>query len=285
MAARRGRSRAEKLKELRARARDLVPDSKVTRELANRRGMGLHPLVMSIDECQELFSHPEHGKEAGELATAIIKRGRALGVILVLATQRPDKDSLPTGISANVGTRFCLRVMGQVENDMVLGTSAYKNGVRATSFTRSDRGIGYLVGATDAPIVVKTYYLDAEAADAVVARARATREAAGLLSGHALGEDVPLTPAASLLGDLNVVFATITVEKVWSETVVEQLAELRPEVYGQMTVEALNAALKPYGISTSHQVWGRLEDGSGANRRGLLRAEVLAAVARKEINS
>jgi hypothetical protein len=39
---------------------------------------------------------------------------------------------------------------GQVENDMVLDTSAYRNGIRVTSFTRSDRGIGYPVGATDA---------------------------------------------------------------------------------------------------------------------------------------
>ena len=54
----------------------------------------------------------------------IIKIGRALGVFLVLATQRPDKESLPTGVSGNVSTRFCLKVAGQVENDMILGTSA-----------------------------------------------------------------------------------------------------------------------------------------------------------------
>jgi hypothetical protein len=37
--------------------------------------------------------------------------------------------------------------MGQTENDMVLGTSAYKNGLRATTFGPRDKGIGYLVGA------------------------------------------------------------------------------------------------------------------------------------------
>jgi S-DNA-T family DNA segregation ATPase FtsK/SpoIIIE len=257
--------RAEKLKKLRQTSRDLVPDSKVTRELANRRSLGLHPVVFVVDEAQELFSHGEFGKEAGELATAIIKRGRALGVMLILATQRPDKDSLPTGVSANVGTRFCLRVMGQVENDMVLGTSAYKNGIRATTFTRSDRGIGYLVGATDAPVVVKTYYLDAEASDAVVARAF---------------KEPPLTPAASLLDDLRVVFATITVDKVWSEDVCARLAEHRPELYREWTPEVLAAALKPYGITTG-QVWGTDADGVGRNRRGLTRQAVLAAVERE----
>ena len=58
----------------------------------------------------------------------------AAGIVLVLATQRPDKESLPTGVSGNVSIRFCLHVAGQVENDMILGTSAYKNGYRATMF-------------------------------------------------------------------------------------------------------------------------------------------------------
>ena len=55
------------------------------------------------------------------------------------ATQRPDAKSLPTGISADAVLRRCLKVQGQVENDMVLGTSAYKNGTRATMFSRKDR--------------------------------------------------------------------------------------------------------------------------------------------------
>jgi S-DNA-T family DNA segregation ATPase FtsK/SpoIIIE len=264
--------------------RELVPDSKVTAELARRR-IGLHPIVLVVDEAQEVFSHAEHGDEAAKLAEAIIKRGRALAVVAVFATQRPDAKSLPTGVSTNVGVRFCLRVMDQTANDMVLGTSAYKNGIRATTFTPRDKGIGYLVGVRDEPAVVRTYYVDTLDAEKVATRARAARESAGTLSGYALGEDVPLTPAASLLDDLRTVFATITVEKVWTSTVVERLAELRPEVYGRMTAEALTAALKPYGISTGHQVWARLEDGSGANRRGLVRAEVLAAVERREIDS
>jgi DNA segregation ATPase FtsK/SpoIIIE, S-DNA-T family len=267
--------RAAKLKRLRSTARDLVPDSKVTRELADRRGLGLYPVVFVVDEAQELFSHSEYGKEAGEIATALIKRGRALGVMLVLATQRPDKDSLPTGVSANVGTRFCLRVMGQVENDMVLGTSAYKNGVRATSFTRSDRGIGYLVGATDAPVVVRAYYLDAEASDAVISRAYAAREAAGLLTGHAAGETEHLTPAASLLDDMRTVFATA--ERLPTERLLELLAELRPAVYGSWTPEALAAALRPDQV-TPGQVWI-----DGANVRGYRLVQVLQALDRRQI--
>lgn len=259
--------------------RHLVPDRKVTADLAAKSGSGLHPIVQVIDEAQELFTHPDMGKEAGEVAERIIKRGRAFGVYLVIATQRPDAKSVPSGVSGNVGLRFCLRVTGQVENDMVLGTSAYQNGIRATTFTPSDRGIGYLVGAGDDPQVVRTYYVDGPAAQRIAERARAAREAAGLLRGYAAGEqaDEALTPAAQLLDDLAVVFATVTDERVWSETVLRRLAEHRPRLYSEWTPEALAAALKPLGISTA-QVWGRTEDGTGANRRGVTRADVLAAI-------
>ena len=46
-----------------------------------------------IDEAQNLFAHPEHGKAAGLDAEFIIKIGPAFGVILIIATQRPDKAS------------------------------------------------------------------------------------------------------------------------------------------------------------------------------------------------
>ena len=296
--------------------RHLVPDKKVTPELATKTGSGLHPIVQVIDEAQELFTHPEMGKEAGDVAERIIKRGRAFGVYLVIDTQRPDAKSVPSGVSGNVGLRFCLRVTGQIENDMVLGTSAYQNGIRATTFTPSDRGIGYLVGAGDDPIVCRTYYVDGPAAMKIAERARAARETAGTITGYAAGEqlDDALTPAAQLLDDLAVVFATVTDERVWSETVLRRLAEHRPSLYSEWTPEALAAALTPVGLSTGQvwgrtdwppaaraaalkpfgsspgQVWGRTDEGAGANRRGVTRAEVLAAIdthhqARPQIHS
>lgn len=265
--------------------RSVVPDSKVTPELA-RSNKALRPLVLVVDEAQEVFSHGEYGDEAGKLAEAIIKRGRALAVIAVFATQRPDSKSLPTGVSTNVGVRFCLRVMDQTANDMVLGTSSYKNGIRATSFTPKDKGIGYLVGVGDEPTVVRTFYVDTLDAEKVAERARAARERLGTVTGHALGEEAPLTQEASLLEDLAVIFATITDERVWRETVVELLAAHKPAIYGKWTPDELTAALKPLGI-TPGQVWGKLPDGTPKNRRGISRGDVQAALERhrQEINA
>ena len=248
------------------------PENKVTPELASRKALGLHPLVVAIDECQELFSHKDHGDEAGDLAEKCIKLGRALGVILLLATQRPDKDSLPTGISANVGTRFCLRVMGQVENDMILGTSAYKNGTRATMFTRRDKGVGYLVGASDDPQITRTYYVDGPAAERITDRARRLREAAGTLTGHAAGETTPTATQRedTLLEDvLTVCPPSEGNGKFWTEIVLDRLAAYRPEAYTEISRDQLTAALRRHGITTS-QVWGTDPDTSkGANRRGI----------------
>lgn len=269
--------RAEKLKKLRQSAKHLVPDSKVTTQLASQRGAGLHPIVFVVDEAQELFSHEEYGAEAGDLATKIIKRGRALGVILIPATQRPDKDSLPTGVSANVSIRFCLRVMSQVENDMILGTSSYKNGIRATTLTRSDRGIGYLVGATDAAVVGRTFYLDASATDGIVKRAYALREDAGLLTGHAAGEEDLTVPARALMDDVQTVFAECTQEWLWSDDIVDRLHRLFPDSYGDWTANQLGRQLRMIGIEV-RQLNRAGSDGKRANRNGIELDQLRAAL-------
>jgi S-DNA-T family DNA segregation ATPase FtsK/SpoIIIE len=278
-------TRARRISELAKANRALVPDNKVTPEVSRRRSYGLWPIVVAIDECQELFSHPEFKDEADRLCTGIIKRGPALGIMLVLATQRPDAKSLPTGVSANVSLRFCLKVAGQVENDMVLGTSSYQNGIRATQFTpQLDAGIGYLVGATPEPKIVRSFYVDGPGAEKVVSRARALRDAAGTLTGHAIGQslDTDQGAAISLLADVLSVIR-VDEDRVWSETVVDRLADVRPEVYGEWAGQKpaakatqLAAALKPYGIDTD-QVHGRLPGGKTANRRGIARADVAAA--------
>ncbi|MGW4299980.1 cell division protein FtsK [Streptomyces sp. NPDC004646] len=267
-------------KVIRSLPRDICPESKVTSALADKRSLGLHPIVVGVDECQVLFEHPEHGKEFEEIATDLVKRGPATGIVMLLATQRPDAKSLPTGISANASARWCLKVMGQTENDMVLGTSAYKRGVRATMFAWGDKGIHYFVGeGADARIVYGTF-VDAPGAAAIAARARKAREKAGLLSGHALGDaPEPVTSGYDLLADI---LAVIPADepKVWSETVVARLAELREDVYGGWNPESLAAALKPHGVSTI-QV-GRRVNGKVVNRRGIDRSHITAAIAERD---
>ncbi|GAB2657104.1 FtsK/SpoIIIE domain-containing protein [Saccharopolyspora gloriosae] len=259
----------------------LAPENKVTPDLASNKTLRLHPIVIGVDECQVWFEHPDFGEELEAICTDLVKRGPALGIILMLATQRPDAKSLPTGISANVSTRLCLKVQGQTENDMVLGTSKYKQGVRATTFAWDDKGIGYLVGeGSEAQIVRSVAGLDGPASDKVVAYARHLREQAGTLTGHAIGEQLQSEQDSrrdTLLEDVLTVVPEME-KKVWNERVIARLYELRPDVYGTYREAAdLTAALKRHGIRTG-QVWGTTDEGKGASRIGITRADITEEV-------
>jgi len=42
--------------------RAVCPESKVTGELADKRSLGLWPIVVTADECQRWFEHKRHGE-------------------------------------------------------------------------------------------------------------------------------------------------------------------------------------------------------------------------------
>ncbi|MFF7854120.1 cell division protein FtsK [Streptomyces sp. NPDC007904] len=271
------RRRAKVIKSL---PRSRCPESKVTPALANDKSLGLHPIVLGIDECQVLFEHEKHGAEIESICTDITKRGPALGIIGIYATQRPDAKSLPSGISANAILRFCLKVQTHQANDMVLGASMYKSGIRATMFSRRDLGICWMAGEGDDPRIVASAFVDAPGAELVVARARKMREEYGNITGHALGEGPSATVGMDILGDVLKVVAAKE-EQVWNERVAARLAELLPDVYGGWTAVNVTQALKPWGV-TIRDVWGETDDGEKATRRGFRRADVVAAVTRRE---
>lgn len=252
--------------------RAVCPENKITPQLAERRNLELWPLVFGIDECQELFSHPEFGKEAERLCTGIIKRGPAVGIILLLATQRPDSASLPTGISANVAVRFCLKVMGHTENDMVLGTGMHKNGFKATMLTTRDKGIGWLAGALDEPLIGRSVYTDGPAAERIVDRARALREAAGTLTGYAVGERQTDGPGWYVVED---VLGVLHEEQAHSDVICERLSIQWPDRYAGWGPQQLATALKPHGVKSQRNLWAEKAEGGMGNRAGFRRQDLL----------
>ena len=257
--------RSKKFKE---QPREDRPHGKITRELAKRFKV-LRPLVCIVDECQNCFADPDYGKQAADDAGYVIRLGRAYGIILILSTQRPDKDMLPTAVSGNVTARFCLKVPSHVENDLILGTSAHANGYKSTVFrAKTDAGLGWLKGDAE-PQIVKTYYLDLPATQKIAARARVMREQAGVLSGYALGEEQD-TETRSFLADVLAVFGTD--RNLWSETIAARLAESFPGVYADITQEAVASQLRGLRVTVK-----TVREAGKGPRSGCERAAVAAA--------
>jgi S-DNA-T family DNA segregation ATPase FtsK/SpoIIIE len=263
------RRRTKVIREFAEKHPDLCPENKVTPELASRRDLGLHPIVIGVDECQVMFES-KYGAEFESIATDLAKRGPALGILQILATQRPDAKSIPTGISANVVLRLCLKVMGQMENDMVLGTSTYKNGIRATMFDFEDKGIAYFSGEGSAPRIIRGQKVDGPEAKEIAKRARIMREQAGRLTGYALGQDQEAGDAGSIAADVLLVFGEA--KALWCETIAERLATALPGKYADITKDAVASQLRGLEV----KVTTVRETGKGG-KSGCYRADVEAA--------
>ncbi|MBD9735221.1 AAA family ATPase [Streptomyces sp. H28] len=234
-----------------------VPEGrKVTRALAEEYpDQDLGPRVIVIDEVQELFTHPEYKEEAAALATRLIKKARAYGIILILLTQNPDAPSLPTSVSSSVGTRLCLAVMDWRANNNVLGTGAYDRGLRATDISVDEQGTGILARGREG-ITVRAAFIKQTEAEDIAARALALRTAAGTLSGQSIGATVEEHDVETVIDHLRAIWPD-GIEAVHSHRLVEALARYRPDLYDPWTEmdpaaasTALSAALKPLKVST-----------------------------------
>jgi S-DNA-T family DNA segregation ATPase FtsK/SpoIIIE len=263
----------------------VCPENKITPELARMRHLRLHPIVLVVDECQRWFEHPKHGADFKEIGADLVKRGPAVGIIAIFATQRPDDGSLPAAIRDNAVLRFCLKVTDAKANNMVLGSGAYGSGIQATMFTRSDKGIGYLVGEADDPVILRTYKVDQVAAERIAARARALREQAGTLAGHAIGEEAgESTATAATTALLRDILTVVPQEeaKVASDPLAALLAETWPDRYGELTKDQLNASLRALGIDTNVQVHRYDGGGERRNLRGIMRQSVADALTERD---
>jgi S-DNA-T family DNA segregation ATPase FtsK/SpoIIIE len=234
-----------------------VPDGRrVTRALAEKYPeQQLGPRVIVIDEVQELFTHPEYKDEAAALATRLIKKGRAYGLILLLLTQNPDAPSLPSSVSSSVGTRLCLAVMDWRANNNVLGTGAYDRGLRATDISIDEQGTGILARGREG-ITVRAAFIKQTEAEEIGKRALALRTAAGTLTGQAIGAQVEEQDVETIVDHLRAIWPD-GVEAIHSHRLVEALAPYRPDLYrAWLDMEpaesstALSAALRPHKVST-----------------------------------
>jgi S-DNA-T family DNA segregation ATPase FtsK/SpoIIIE len=260
-------------------AKGLNTENKLNRAIA-LADPRLRPILAVFDELQELITDPELGKPAKASLTSIVKRGRSLGIHLILATQRIDKESVPKAISSNVSNRQALAVPSHIETDLILGTGAYHNGARPTMFVPPAHGANPWAGwgcLAGLPQPVRASYIDNPTAELIIDRAVAFRAD---VAPAAAGERIRLH---NLVEDVRIVWP-LGDEALWLERILPRLAELRADVYGGWSVDQLGEALRRAGVDTK-PLNRRISDADakrstrvGVDRQALDRALAAAAI-------
>lgn len=260
--------------------RDENRQSKVTAELAAKYPKQLSPIVVLFDEVQEYTEYGVAGNKEDKrirdefvaLLTKLSRLARSAGISLVFVSQKPDASVLPSAIMGNCGIRVAFRVLEQVHNDQILGTSARKNGVDATMFTLQDRGVAWVRGGESADTMVARTWsemVDLDVADELAGKAYALRKAAGLLTGQAADELADHdTDQADLVTDCRSVLDRSGRAAVHLTDLLAGLSELRPGIYSRMDAAALGIALRGAGVRVDQiKVDGR--NTSGVRREWL----------------
>lgn len=111
-------------------------------------------MLLVVDECQVFFNTKGLTKEAKTLVdrftTAVenlVRLGRSGGFFVLLMTQKPTSDSIPTSIRDNVGPRICFRVATMQAETAVLGEtpSNLDDPARATQIPDTQPGRAVIV--------------------------------------------------------------------------------------------------------------------------------------------
>jgi hypothetical protein len=89
-------------------------------------------LVIIVDEYAEL---PD---ESHDCADSIARRGRAVAVNLIAATQRPTQTAMgkDTAVRSQMDVRICLRVRERRDVDLILGQGSFNAGWHAHQFSK-----------------------------------------------------------------------------------------------------------------------------------------------------
>jgi S-DNA-T family DNA segregation ATPase FtsK/SpoIIIE len=76
--------------------------------------------IVVIDEFQDLAADKASAKEFFDGIKRLGAKARAAGVHLILATQRPDRETVPPIIKTNLGGKIALRVASKVNSNIIL---------------------------------------------------------------------------------------------------------------------------------------------------------------------
>lgn len=93
------------------------------------------------------------------LVRDLVSRGRAAGIIVIAATQRPNVDIIPTSLRDLFGYRCAFRCTTESSSDIILGHGWAQAGYNAATITPEARGVAYLRAEGGIPRRIRTAYL------------------------------------------------------------------------------------------------------------------------------
>ena len=98
-------------------------------------------------------------EEFAALVRDLVARGRAAGVIVILATQRPSHQVIDPSLRDLFGYRWAFRCTTDSSSDVVLGHGWAGQGYTAADIDPLARGVSWLLSETGIPRRIKTAYL------------------------------------------------------------------------------------------------------------------------------
>jgi hypothetical protein len=148
------------------------------RKIAPGVGMPLH--VVACDELAFYLTCEDRKRRARftELLRDLVARGRAAGVVVLAATQKPSADVVPSALRDLFGFRLALRCTTPQASDTILGQGWASQGHSAGTISPADRGVGYLLAEDGLPVKLRTFYLDDDQVRDLAARASTQRDEA-----------------------------------------------------------------------------------------------------------
>jgi hypothetical protein len=164
-------------REMETRYRDLL--ARGTRKIAPGDGLPLH--VVACDELAFYLTVEDRKQRTGfaELLRDLVARGRAAGIIVVAATQKPAADVVPSALRDLFGFRLAMRCTTPQASDTILGQGWASMGSSAATIAPDQRGIGFLLAEDGLPVRMRAFYLDDQAIDELATRAAALRSGEG----------------------------------------------------------------------------------------------------------
>jgi S-DNA-T family DNA segregation ATPase FtsK/SpoIIIE len=151
------------------------------RKVAQNEGVALHVVV--IDELAHYLTTSDRKErtEFADLLRDLVSRGRAAGIIVLAATQKPSADVVPTSIRDLFGFRWAMRCSTPQASDTILGSGWASAGYSAADVDPASRGVGYLLHEGGVPQRIRSYYLDDLALVSLSKRAEALRARPSML--------------------------------------------------------------------------------------------------------